>query len=260
MMFQRSFFSMTFCLISFFGCSSPKNTTAAPVFTDQPNGKYQAEKELPADDSSHYTFGCKTKGQAEHILQIDPRLKAGMVFNYSVQVSSTISPSTSIIMQAQVLSVDLQNLVANLTVQASAGIPGVNPGMTSKKSCLLSPDGFLRCTYEPNLPTAQFQLPDCKIIDGKFHAHPKSVGKFTTTSGQTVNAFKFVHDANGTVVCNNKNMGTGSIVITSVHSNEVPTATVANQCGGVQIFSSYTVKKTDGSVIYATRYEHNSVR
>lgn len=234
--------------------------TGSLAFSNQPQGSYSVNKELPADDMSRYAIGCATAGQPTPAPQIDPRLQLGMVFSSAFKVVNDSASLVSATIENSITLVSPATLSENFLLVSVSGVPNIQAGVTANKSCTLKADGTFACVYTPELPPYQLSMGNCTIEMTSFDPEKKYLGIFTLFSGRALSAFKTVDHITGNIKCDGTDAGPGEINSISIVSNDVPSEGSPSFCGGVSVFTSYELKKADGTLLTGVTSEQTSIR
>lgn len=250
------------------GCARNENlgTPGGPTGQeDQNQGSFSSLGTVPADDTSHYTFGCAQPGQAmPDYSQYDARLRAGGWTEQTMEVRAFDGRAAFVGARSVVDSVSSpQSFDMTTTITSfrgdSFGVP-VTVGLAIPNRCTISTSGGItssNCVPTNGTPPTGSDALNCTLSNiSNSTTSLKEVGTYRFTDGRRIAAHIERSSVEGTITCQG-NSFQGRAVYEFYRSNDIPSR--SNYFCGGEIFRS-TVQYLDQTGVVRSELKLNVVR
>ena len=129
-------------------------------------------------------------------------------------------------------------------------------------ACTFNPGATeLSCVYTPNVSTGPpSDLNNCTFSDANLVSLSLDKGTFALASGVVVSAYRELLVATATLTCANQTYTNATLSVIAIKSNDMPSNTTANFCGGTAVFSGIAVTASDGTPIFKLASETTGYR
>lgn len=238
------------------------NIPAAHAISDQPVGTFTAKKKALAKS----TLECKETGPAT--FRVDPRLKAGFVYQSTVSSSDRYGQS-SMTLEKKIVSVEAAQIVSDFTVlsvldQRDGQTSPYQAGLVLRQTCQTSVSETgpkQSCAISPDISKSVAQNDWCYVnylgTEGQSQTVEYEEGVYKLKNNQTIPAEFERRFTAGELICTSPtgavHFGAATRLEVTIRTNSIANGGFFTCNNGQAVFSYDEIRAADGKLIQAAR-------